>query len=305
MKCACVTGRLCARSRPLATASPKPRTRHRHRRRPRPAPARRCLPGPLGTSSASARRPQHAAAAASAAAAAAVRRGPCAPAGRRGRAAAPLLRPGRRGLCLQMVDAGGRPAAEGWRRMEAPPDSADLVPLDRYDAARAKIAANLQWICAKAYGLGGRGRRGSGTGDGDPPGDGWSLGLGQGRTGTGLGTRPGDATRQGRSPGRGQGAPSRGVRRLPSAPALAAAPASAALRSLAVGAGAGLCVRVSAKLRVSPGGGGWPPGAGCSVRPGVSLRSLGRSSGSECKKGPSYLDSHCPDRLPHGGSCKT
>ncbi|XP_020019608.2 calmodulin-regulated spectrin-associated protein 1 isoform X1 [Castor canadensis] len=52
-----------------------------------------------------------------------------------------------------MVDAGGRPAAEGWRRMEAPPDSADLVPLDRYDAARAKIAANLQWICAKAYGL--------------------------------------------------------------------------------------------------------------------------------------------------------
>ncbi|KAM5299557.1 calmodulin-regulated spectrin-associated protein 1 isoform 2-T2 [Ctenodactylus gundi] len=37
--------------------------------------------------------------------------------------------------------------------MEVPPDGADLVPLDRYDAARAKIAANLQWICAKAYGL--------------------------------------------------------------------------------------------------------------------------------------------------------
>ncbi|XP_045418018.1 calmodulin-regulated spectrin-associated protein 1 isoform X1 [Lemur catta] len=37
--------------------------------------------------------------------------------------------------------------------MEAPPDgAADLVPLDRYDAARAKIAANLQWLCAKAYG---------------------------------------------------------------------------------------------------------------------------------------------------------
>nr|XP_004654146.2 calmodulin-regulated spectrin-associated protein 1 isoform X2 [Jaculus jaculus] len=52
-----------------------------------------------------------------------------------------------------MVDAGGRAAAEGWRRMEAPPEGADLVPLDRYDAARAKIAANLQWICAKAYGL--------------------------------------------------------------------------------------------------------------------------------------------------------
>ncbi|XP_008840154.1 calmodulin-regulated spectrin-associated protein 1 isoform X1 [Nannospalax galili] len=52
-----------------------------------------------------------------------------------------------------MVDAGGHAAAEGWRRMEAPPEGADLVPLDRYDAARAKIAANLQWICAKAYGL--------------------------------------------------------------------------------------------------------------------------------------------------------
>ncbi|XP_059957498.1 calmodulin-regulated spectrin-associated protein 1 isoform X9 [Mesoplodon densirostris] len=53
----------------------------------------------------------------------------------------------------QMVDAGGCPTGEGWRRMEAAPDGAvDIVPLDRYDPARAKIAANLQWICAKAYG---------------------------------------------------------------------------------------------------------------------------------------------------------
>ncbi|XP_045669641.1 LOW QUALITY PROTEIN: calmodulin-regulated spectrin-associated protein 1 [Ursus americanus] len=53
-----------------------------------------------------------------------------------------------------MVDAGGCPAGEGWRRMEAAPDGAvDIVPLDRYDSARAKIAANLQWICAKAYGI--------------------------------------------------------------------------------------------------------------------------------------------------------
>uniref|UniRef100_A0A8C3WNM9 Calmodulin regulated spectrin associated protein 1 n=1 Tax=Catagonus wagneri TaxID=51154 RepID=A0A8C3WNM9_9CETA len=38
--------------------------------------------------------------------------------------------------------------------MEAAPDGAvDIVPLDRYDPARAKIAANLQWICAKAYGI--------------------------------------------------------------------------------------------------------------------------------------------------------
>ncbi|XP_022433878.1 calmodulin-regulated spectrin-associated protein 1 isoform X2 [Delphinapterus leucas] len=52
-----------------------------------------------------------------------------------------------------MVDAGGCPIGEGWRRMEAAPDGAvDIVPLDRYDPARAKIAANLQWICAKAYG---------------------------------------------------------------------------------------------------------------------------------------------------------
>ncbi|KAF6123407.1 calmodulin regulated spectrin associated protein 1 [Phyllostomus discolor] len=37
--------------------------------------------------------------------------------------------------------------------MEAAPDgAADVVPLDRYDPARAKIAANLQWLCAKAYG---------------------------------------------------------------------------------------------------------------------------------------------------------
>ncbi|XP_055988762.1 calmodulin-regulated spectrin-associated protein 1 isoform X1 [Sorex fumeus] len=38
--------------------------------------------------------------------------------------------------------------------MEAPHDgAADIAPLDRYDSARAKIAANLQWICAKAYGI--------------------------------------------------------------------------------------------------------------------------------------------------------
>lgn len=50
--------------------------------------------------------------------------------------------------------------------MEAAPDGAvDIVPLDRYDSARAKIAANLQWICAKAYGIGGSGRgRGPGFG---------------------------------------------------------------------------------------------------------------------------------------------
>lgn len=63
--------------------------------------------------------------------------------------------------------------------MEAPPEGADLVPLDRYDAARAKIAANLQWICAKAYGLGGRARWGPGSGDG----------ITGGRTGNESGSR--------------------------------------------------------------------------------------------------------------------
>ncbi|CAH6788726.1 unknown_gene_2057 [Phodopus roborovskii] len=75
------------------------------------------------------------------------------------------------------MDAGGRSVAEGWRRMEAPPEGADLVPLDRYDAARAKIAANLQWICAKAYGLGGR--PGDDGTEGDGPGSDWGGGWDQ------------------------------------------------------------------------------------------------------------------------------
>lgn len=41
------------------------------------------------------------------------------------------------------------------RKMDALTDSAvEIVPLELYDSARAKIAANLQWICAKAYGIG-------------------------------------------------------------------------------------------------------------------------------------------------------
>lgn len=41
------------------------------------------------------------------------------------------------------------------RKMDALADSAvEIVPLELYDSARAKIAANLQWICAKAYGIG-------------------------------------------------------------------------------------------------------------------------------------------------------
>lgn len=30
----------------------------------------------------------------------------------------------------------------------------EVVPLELYDSARAKIAANLRWLFAKAYGIG-------------------------------------------------------------------------------------------------------------------------------------------------------
>ncbi|XP_072841205.2 calmodulin-regulated spectrin-associated protein 1 isoform X1 [Pogona vitticeps] len=40
------------------------------------------------------------------------------------------------------------------RKMDALTDSAaEIIPLELYDSSRAKIAANLQWICAKAYGI--------------------------------------------------------------------------------------------------------------------------------------------------------
>ncbi|XP_025049639.1 calmodulin-regulated spectrin-associated protein 1 isoform X1 [Alligator sinensis] len=40
------------------------------------------------------------------------------------------------------------------RKMDALTDSAvEIVPSELYDSSRAKIAANLQWICAKAYGI--------------------------------------------------------------------------------------------------------------------------------------------------------
>lgn len=55
-----------------------------------------------------------------------------------------------------MVDADVCTGGDNTRRkMDALTDSAaEIVPLELYDSARAKIAANLQWICAKAYGIG-------------------------------------------------------------------------------------------------------------------------------------------------------
>ncbi|XP_069729440.1 calmodulin-regulated spectrin-associated protein 1 isoform X1 [Phaenicophaeus curvirostris] len=54
-----------------------------------------------------------------------------------------------------MVDVDVCTGGESTRRkMDALTDSAvEIVPLELYDSARAKIAANLQWICAKAYGI--------------------------------------------------------------------------------------------------------------------------------------------------------
>ncbi|XP_074066775.1 calmodulin-regulated spectrin-associated protein 1 isoform X2 [Macrotis lagotis] len=54
-----------------------------------------------------------------------------------------------------MVDVDASACGDTTRRkMEALTDSAvEIVPSELYDSARAKIAANLQWICAKAYGI--------------------------------------------------------------------------------------------------------------------------------------------------------
>lgn len=40
------------------------------------------------------------------------------------------------------------------RKMEATGEAVEITPLEMYDSARAKIAANLRWLFAKAYGIG-------------------------------------------------------------------------------------------------------------------------------------------------------
>lgn len=40
------------------------------------------------------------------------------------------------------------------RKMEEPGEALEIVPLEMYDSARAKIAANLRWLFAKAFGIG-------------------------------------------------------------------------------------------------------------------------------------------------------
>lgn len=57
--------------------------------------------------------------------------------------------------CLRMdsdLGAGGDSSTR--RKMEAASDAVEITPLEMYDSARAKIAANLRWLFAKAYGIG-------------------------------------------------------------------------------------------------------------------------------------------------------
>lgn len=140
-KCACVTRRRRVSSHPLAAASaaasPGPRTRlHRRpwpvlaprlpRACPAPSTAGRRLPAAACPARSAPSRPRLGCSSLGGGGGRELRA--VRPGGQRGRAAAAaLLRPGRRGLCLQTLDAGGRCAAEGWRRMEAPPEGVDLV----------------------------------------------------------------------------------------------------------------------------------------------------------------------------------
>lgn len=49
------------------------------------------------------------------------------------------------------LGAGGDSAR---RKMDLAGEVTEVVPLEMYDSARAKIAANLRWLFAKAYGIG-------------------------------------------------------------------------------------------------------------------------------------------------------
>lgn len=49
------------------------------------------------------------------------------------------------------LGAGGDSAR---RKMDLTGEVTEVVPLEMYDSARAKIAANLRWLFAKAYGIG-------------------------------------------------------------------------------------------------------------------------------------------------------
>ncbi|XP_053336659.1 calmodulin-regulated spectrin-associated protein 1-B isoform X1 [Clarias gariepinus] len=48
---------------------------------------------------------------------------------------------------------GGDSSSSTRRKMEAVGEAVEITPLEMYDSARAKIAANLRWLFAKAYGI--------------------------------------------------------------------------------------------------------------------------------------------------------
>lgn len=52
------------------------------------------------------------------------------------------------------LDSGAAGDSSTRRRMDATSEAVEITPLEMYDSARAKIAANLRWLFAKAYGIG-------------------------------------------------------------------------------------------------------------------------------------------------------
>lgn len=55
------------------------------------------------------------------------------------------------------MDVGALAGADGGpRRVDSVEGGLEIVPLEMYDSARAKIEANLRWLFAKAYGEGKR-----------------------------------------------------------------------------------------------------------------------------------------------------
>lgn len=61
-------------------------------------------------------------------------------------------------ICFLRMDADLCAAGDSTRRKVelagAADSTMDVTPPEMYDSARAKIAANLQWLFAKAYGIG-------------------------------------------------------------------------------------------------------------------------------------------------------
>ncbi|XP_058230621.1 calmodulin-regulated spectrin-associated protein 1-B isoform X2 [Hemibagrus wyckioides] len=51
------------------------------------------------------------------------------------------------------LDSGAAGDSSTRRKMDATSEAVEITPLEMYDSARAKIAANLRWLFAKAYGI--------------------------------------------------------------------------------------------------------------------------------------------------------